>query len=119
MTQYNHSARIPCGGGAEGSPPPTFHWTQGGMGEVERTLSQLLYPDRFSIDDGNGDLVLSVARHADSGMYQCRATNSIGTASVFINVSVLGKLLQSASELFASKLTVMCKEHLFSAAMIL
>ncbi len=91
VTQYNLSAHIPCGGEARGNPPPTFQWMYGSMEEnVGRGLSQLSFPDRFSVDRDSGELMLSVAWHTDSGVYQCTASNSIGNASTFISVLVLG-----------------------------
>ena len=90
MTQYNRSASIPCGIEAGGSPLPAFRWTRGGTEDAGRGLMQLLLPDRFSVAHESGELMLSVAWHADSGVYQCTATNSIGSATIFINVLVLG-----------------------------
>ena len=91
MAQNNRSARIPCGIGTMGRPQPAFQWARRGEGDTGREISQPAISDRFSVDAENGELVVSVARHSDSGGYWCTATNSIGSVSELINVLVLGK----------------------------
>jgi len=60
---------------AEGAPTPTYRWTKDG--EPLRWEAD----NRFSLEDGTGNLLITDATKDDNGMYQCFAFNELGTAS--------------------------------------
>lgn len=60
---------------ASGAPTPDYRWTKNGEPLVWQA------DERFSLEEGTGNLLLSEPTIKDNGLYQCFAYNDLGTAA--------------------------------------
>jgi len=74
------SASLRCS--ASGVPRPTVSWLKNDL--------DLPVDVRLRVDD-NGTLQMTELRRADSGVYRCVASNSLGSVSEFARLHVFGE----------------------------
>lgn len=48
-------------------------------------------PERFSTLDDTGELMLTAALLDDSGVFYCIASNEVGSASISVELQILGE----------------------------
>jgi len=80
------SATLQCR--ASGVPRPSVSW-------LKNDLDLPSAADRRLLVDDDGTLRLTELRRADSGVYRCVASNSLGSVSEFARLHVLGSVLSS------------------------
>lgn len=67
---------------ATGNPVPIQTWTQNGIP---------LSDSRFQIQSGGSELSVRDVNEGDEGRYQCRASNTAGSAIATVDLSVISK----------------------------
>ncbi|KAL1420683.1 hypothetical protein MTO96_004427 [Rhipicephalus appendiculatus] len=85
---------------ATGDPEPTYQWTKNG-----EKFDHVSHGDRISQQPRRGTLVFTDPKDADAGLYQCHATNQLGTAVsdvVSVRKAELGKFPEEPTETSAS-----------------
>ena len=71
---------------ANGAPIPTIRWKK-----LNATLDVVMSDERFTINPTTGTLRISKVKKADAGLYQCIATNKLGTAERVGELKVNGE----------------------------
>ncbi|KAL3219629.1 hypothetical protein MRX96_030378 [Rhipicephalus microplus] len=74
---------------ATGDPEPTYQWTKNG-----EKFDHVSLGNRITQQPHRGSLVFTAPENADEGLYQCHATNNLGTAvsgTVSVRKTELGK----------------------------